>query len=48
MAVKMTNKPKKKLTRKAKPGPKEETLIITGDPEKALAELLKPKPKKKR
>jgi len=37
-------KPKKK---KNKPGPKEEVLIITGDPQTALRELLKPKPKKK-
>jgi len=36
-------KPKKK----AKRGPKEERLIITGDPERALREFLKPKPKKK-
>jgi hypothetical protein len=35
-------KPKKKR------GPKEERLIISGDPERALRELLKPKPKKKR
>ena len=44
----MTAKPKKKPAKKRKPGPKEETLVITGDPEKALAELLKPKPTKKR
>ena len=38
-------KPKKKH---AKRGPKEEVLIITGDPQTALRELLKPpKPKKK-
>jgi hypothetical protein len=37
-------KPKKK---QAKRGPKEEVLIITGDPQAALRELLKPKPKKK-
>jgi len=33
--------------KKAKRGPKEEVLIITGDPQAALRELLKPKPKKK-
>jgi len=38
----------KKPKKKAKRGPKEERLIITGDPEKALRELLKPKPEKKR
>jgi hypothetical protein len=48
MRVKMPAKPKKKSAKKAKPGPKEERLIITDDPEKALAELLKPKPAKKR
>lgn len=37
-------KPKKA---KGKRGRKEERLIIIGDPEKALRELLKPKPKKK-
>ncbi|HEY3103824.1 MAG TPA: hypothetical protein VGJ69_09530 [Pyrinomonadaceae bacterium] len=37
-------KPKKK---QAKRGRKEERLIITGDPQAALRELLKPKPKKK-
>jgi hypothetical protein len=37
-------KPKKKA---AKRGPKEERLIITGDPVRALRQLLKPKPKKK-
>ena len=40
----MMSKPKKK----GKRGPKEERLIIRGDPERALRELLKPKPKKKR
>ena len=48
MRVKMATKTKRKPTKKAKPGPKEEVLIITDDPEKALAELLKPKTKKKR
>jgi hypothetical protein len=37
-------KPKKKKTKR---GPKPEILIISGDPETALRELLKPKPKKK-
>jgi len=40
----MADKSKKK---KGKRGPKEEVLIITGDPQAALRELLKPKPKKK-
>jgi hypothetical protein len=44
--VKMSDKPKKKPTGN-KRGPKEEVLIITGDPQTALRELLKPKPKKK-
>jgi len=48
MVVQMSAKPKKKPVKKAKPGPKEEVLIITDDPEKALAELLKSKPTKKR
>ena len=38
----------KKPKKNAKRGPKEERLIISGDPERALRELLKPKPKKKR
>jgi hypothetical protein len=48
MAVQMTSKPKTKPKPRTKPGPKEERLIITRDPEKALADLLKAKPKKKR
>jgi len=35
------SKPKRK---KYKPGPKEERLVITGDPEKAISALLKKKP----
>jgi len=38
----MTKKPKSKR-KSAKRGPKEERLIITGDPALALAKLLKPK-----
>jgi hypothetical protein len=40
----MTKKPKKK----AKRGPKEERLIIRRDPQEALRDLLKAKPKKTR
>ena len=39
----MTDKPKKKRTKKAKPGPKEERLVIS-DPQRAIDALLK-KPK---
>ena len=38
---------KKSKKKQAKRGPREERLIITGDPQTALRELLKPKPKKK-
>jgi len=41
----MTKKPKPKR-KLGKRGPKEERLIITGDPGEALAKLLKPKPTK--
>jgi len=41
-------KPSSKKRPKEKPGPKEERLVITRDPEEALAELLKPKPAKKK
>jgi hypothetical protein len=44
----MPDKSKTKPKKKTKPGPKEERLIIAGDPEKALADLMKPKPKPKR
>jgi hypothetical protein len=37
-----------KTKKKAMRGPKEERLIIRGDPEQALRKLLQPKPKKKR
>ncbi len=40
----MQKKPKKKRT-KSKPGPHEERLIITGDPQAAIDKLLKKKPK---
>jgi len=39
----MTKKPKSKR-KKDKPGPKEERLVITGDPQAALGKLLKQKP----
>ena len=42
--IEMVENPKKK----AKRGPKEERLIITGDPQTALSKLLQPKPKKKK
>ena len=35
------SKPKRK---KGKPGPQEERLVITGDPQKVIATLLKKKP----
>jgi len=38
------SKPKRK---KSKPGPEEERLVITGDPLKAIATLLKKKPEKR-
>jgi len=40
----MPKKPKSKR-KKGKPGPEEERLIIKGDPLKAIANLLKSKPK---
>lgn len=41
-----TTKPTRKTAKKpAKRGPKEERLVITGDPADALAKLLRPKPK---
>jgi len=39
----MTKKPKPKR-KKTKPGPEEERLVITGDPQAALTKLLKKKP----
>jgi len=39
----MTKKPKTKR-RKGKPGPQEERLIIKGDPQEAIAKLLRKKP----
>jgi hypothetical protein len=44
----MRDKPKRKPKKKAKPGPKEERLVITKDPEEALRDFLKQKPAKKR
>jgi hypothetical protein len=40
----MTKKPKSKR-KKSKPGPKEERLVITGDPMKSVDALLKKKPR---
>jgi hypothetical protein len=40
----MAKKPKSKVTKKDKPGPREERLIITGDPQHAIDKLLKKKP----
>jgi hypothetical protein len=40
----MTKKPKPKR-KKDKPGPQEERLIITGDPEAAIQKLLKKRPR---
>jgi hypothetical protein len=37
----MPKKPNKKLKKKGKRGPKEERLVISGDPREALAKLLK-------
>jgi hypothetical protein len=52
MRIPMPRKTKaksKKAEPRSKPGPDPEVLVITGDPEKALRELLKPKtPTKKR
>ena len=45
----MTKKQPKKATKKPrKPGPKETRLVIDGDPEIALAKLLRPTTKKPR
>jgi hypothetical protein len=41
----MTKKTKRQ-TQKSKPGPKEERLIITGDPQRAIDALLKKRPAK--
>jgi hypothetical protein len=41
----MSKKPKPKR-RKGKPGPQEERLVIKGDPQEAIAKLLKVKPAK--
>ena len=41
----MPKKPKKKH-QKGKPGPQEERLVIKGDPQEAIAKLLKLKPVK--
>ena len=43
----MAKKPKTKVTKKGKPGPQEERLIITGDPQHAIDTLLKKPAKKK-
>jgi hypothetical protein len=44
----MIDKPKAKPKKKAKPGRKEDRLIITSEPEEALQNLLKQKPATKK